>query len=94
MLLCIVIRRRSLPVGGSLSPAGSPFVPTLPLPPLICYFPAAVSFLQLNNYIIGIIRQRRAARAASGGKAPAKADILDRILISAEVSVCTRMRAG
>ncbi|KAI3426077.1 hypothetical protein D9Q98_008045 [Chlorella vulgaris] len=39
---------------------------------------------QLNNYIIGIIRQRRAARAASGGKAPAKADILDRILISAE----------
>lgn len=42
---------------------------------------------QLNDYIIGIIRARRAARAANGGKAPAKPDILDRVLTAAEVSM-------
>lgn len=41
--------------------------------------------LQLNSYIIGIIRARRAARAANGGKPPAKPDILDRVLTAAEV---------
>lgn len=43
--------------------------------------------MQLNSYIIGIIRARRAARAANGGKPPAKPDILDRVLTAAEVSV-------
>lgn len=42
---------------------------------------------QLNDYIIGIIRARRAARAANGGKPPAKPDILDRVLTAAEVSM-------
>ncbi|PRW33867.1 Cytochrome P450 [Chlorella sorokiniana] len=41
---------------------------------------------QLNDYIIGIIRARRAARAANGGKPPAKPDILDRVLTAAEES--------
>jgi cytochrome P450 len=43
---------------------------------------------QLNDYIVGIIRQRRAARAANGGKPPAKPDILDRVLAAAEVGGC------
>ena len=41
--------------------------------------------LQLNAYICGIIRARRAARAASGGKAPATPDILDLVLQAQEV---------
>ncbi|KAL4435224.1 hypothetical protein ABPG77_001906 [Micractinium sp. CCAP 211/92] len=41
---------------------------------------------QLNSYIIGIIRARRAARAANGGNPPAKPDILDRVLTAAEES--------
>lgn len=48
--------------------------------------------VQLNDYIIGIIRARRAARAANGGKPPAKPDILDRVLTAAEVRAERCMR--
>ena len=40
---------------------------------------------QLNGFIMGIIRARRASRAAACGKPPAKPDILDRVLAAAEV---------
>ena len=59
-----------------------------PLPACLLVPACLSSCLQLNSYIIDIIRQRRAARAGKGGQPAAKPDILDRILAAAEVSAC------
>ena len=64
------------------------------MPSCVCAACLPLCALQLNGYICGIIRARRAERAASGGKAPAKPDILDRVLQAAEVRACVCVCGG
>jgi hypothetical protein len=53
------------------------------------WFQYASRMRRLNSYIIGIMRERWAARAA-GALTPAKPDLLDRILLAIEVPFMLR----